>query len=289
MNAPDIGGREHDPEWRRELFRLLEYLAGCGVDKLTIAHPSLMKLVVREFPDFGLNVSLIAGVDSVSRAREYEKLGVEVINVDPFTINRDFEALRAIRDAVQCKLEVYANIACLDRCPSREAHYRHSARASREDGDPSLDQDSFLRVCSRTFLANPVEFLRSPFIRPEDVRVYRDLGIELVKLADRTEPAEVLLRTARAYCEERFEGNLFDLIFRRGKKFRAGVASTHPEARDLEVPIVIDNRALDRIGFIERIGELRGEELEEFYRSAAAEIVTYTDPRVIDQWRRILR
>jgi len=292
MNSPSLAGREEEPEWLRRLSGFLEYLAGCGVDKLTVAHPFLLKFVGREFPSFGLTVSLIAGVDSVARAREYERLGVEVINLDPFTINRDFETLRAIRGAVRCKLEVYANIACLDRCPSRHAHYLHSGQASRdsrEGGSPDLDQDSFLRRCSRSFLAEPSEFLRSPFIRPEDVHVYRDLGIDIVKLADRTEPAEILARTARAYCEEKYEGNLFELIFRRGKKFRAGVAASHPEARSLEVPIVIDNQALDRIGFIERIGELRGEEREEFYRSAAEKIVEYTDPQAIDQWKRLLQ
>jgi len=288
MNSPSFEGREQEPEWRRKLFDFLEYLAGCGVDKLTIAHPLLLKLVKREFPNFGLTVSLIAGVDSVPRAREYEELGVEVINLNPFTINRNFEALRAIRDAVRCKLEVYANIACLADCPSRDAHYMHSGQASREGGSPDLDQDSFLRGCSKTFLEEPSEFLRSPFIRPEDVHVYRDLGIDIVKLADRTEPAAILSRTARAYCREKYEGNLFELIFRRGKKFRAGIASSHPEARELDVPIVIDNQALDRIGFIERIVELRGEELEEFYRSAAEKIVEYTDPQAIDQWRRLL-
>ena len=116
---------------------------------------------------------------------------------------------------------------------------------------PLLGHDGHVAVIVVVF-AEPIEFLRSPFIRPEDVHVYRELGIDIVKLADRSEPAEALARTARAYCEEKYEGNLFELIFRRGRKFRAGIAWSHPEARDLDVPIVIDNQALDRIGFIER-------------------------------------
>jgi len=72
-------------------------------------------------------------------------------------------------------------------------------------------------------------------------------------LADRTEPAETLLQTARIYCEERYGGNLFELIFRRGKKFHAAVASTHPEALRLTVPIEIDNQVLNKLGFGEKI------------------------------------
>lgn len=288
MNAPDFAGRERDPEWRRRLLGFLEYLASHRVDKLTIANPFLLKIVKQEFPNFGITLSLIAGVATVTQARQYEDMGVDVITLDPFTINRDFEILHAIRQAVNCQLEVYANIACLDRCPMRDDHYIDSGRASQKGGNEYMAQDSFLRRCSSVFLAKSVELVRSPFIRPEDIHAYRNAGMDIIKLADRTEPAEVLLRTARVYSEERYEGNLFELIFRRGKKFRAGVAVSHPDARSMEVPIVIDNQILDRIGFIDRIKSLRGEELETFYRSAAREAVTYTDPELISQWRGML-
>ena len=165
MNAPGFGGREQDPGWLREVSNFLQYLAGCGVSGVTIAHPFLLQFVKREFPDFRLNVSLIAGVDTVAAARKFEDLGVDVINLNPFTINRDFDALRGIRRAVRCELELYANIACLDHCPRRVAHYEYSGRASQETGNPEVKQDPFLMRCSYTFLSEPVEFLRSPFIQ----------------------------------------------------------------------------------------------------------------------------
>ncbi|HYA79107.1 MAG TPA: U32 family peptidase, partial [Candidatus Nitrosopolaris sp.] len=136
MNAPDFGGREQDSGWWWDVSGFLAYLAGCGVSDVTVAHPVLLQFVKREFPDFRLNVSLIAGVDTVAAAKEFEDLGVDVINLNPFTINRDFDALRAIRRAVRCELELYANIPCLDHCPRRVAHYAYSGRASQETGAP---------------------------------------------------------------------------------------------------------------------------------------------------------
>jgi collagenase-like PrtC family protease len=289
MNAPDFGGLEKSLEWLRDVSGYLEYLAGCGVSGVTIAHPVLLQFVKREFPDLRINVSLIAGVDTVAAARKFEDLGVDVINLNPFTINRDFDSLRAIRQAVRCELELYANIPCLDHCPRRTAHYRFSGHASQATGAAAIRQDPFLMRCSHTFLSEPTEFLRSPFIRPEDVSAYREIGIDVIKLSDRTEATEFLARTARAYAEGKYEGNLFDLIFRGGRKIKAGLGFVQPGLPVREIPVVINNSVLDELGFIEQIKKLRGADLTEFYRTATARAVTYTDPKAIDEWRGMLQ
>lgn len=289
MNAPGFGGREQHPGWLREVSDFLDYLAGCGVSGVTIAHPFLLQFVKREFPDFRLNVSLIAGVDTVAAARKFEDFGVDVINLNPFTINRDFDSLRAIRRAVRCELELYANIPCLDHCPRRVAHYEYSGRASQETGNPEVSQDPFLMRCSYTFLSEPVEFLRSPFIRPEDVSAYREAGMDIIKLSDRTESTEFLLNTARAYAEGEYDGNLFDLIFRSGRKIRSGLGLAQPGLAIHEIPVVIQNRVLDELGFIDQIKKLHGANLTEFYRTAAARAVKFVDSKAIDEWRGVLQ
>jgi len=289
MNAPNFGGREKDAAWLKEVSSLLESLARCGVSGVTISHPALLQFVKREFPSFRINVSVIAGVDTVDAARKFEDMAVTVINLNPFTINRDFDALHAIRQAVRCELELYANIPCLDHCPRRDAHYQYSGRASQTKDTAKVNQDPFLMSCSHTFLSEPMEFLRSPFIRPEDVSAYREVGIDVIKLSDRTEATEFLLKTARAYAEGRFDGNLFNLIFRDGRKIRAGLGFVQPGIPVQEIPVIIKNAVLDELGFIQQIKKLRGEELVNFYRSAAARAVVYTNPAAIDEWRDVLQ
>ena len=146
MNAPALPDCHTDPRWLSRLTAFLEYLIACGVNKLTIADRSLLTLVKERFPQFLLTVSLIAGTDTVEQAQEYEALGADVINLNPFTINRDFQTLAKIRKAVQCQLEVYANIACLDHCPKRDAHYMHSATLSRDGGHTDIAEDALLRL-----------------------------------------------------------------------------------------------------------------------------------------------
>ena len=197
--------------------------------------------------------------------------------------------MRAIRRSVRCGFELYANIPCLDHCPRRVAHYEYSARASQQTGNPEISQDPFLMRCSHAFLSEPVEFLRSPFIRPEDVSAYGEVGINILKLSDRTESTEFLLRTARAYADRKYDGNLFDLIFRSGRKIRSGLGFARPELAVREIPVVIRNRVLDELDFIDKIQRLRPAELDEFYRTAAARAVEFTEAKSIEAWRDILQ
>jgi collagenase-like PrtC family protease len=342
MNAPDFGGRETSVAWLGEVSRWLKYLAECGVTGVTISHPDLLQFVKREFPDFRLNVSVITGVDTVAEARRFEDIGADVINLNPFTINRDFDSLRAIRQAVDCELELYANIPCLDRCPRRDAHYRYSGRASQAAGGqgeginsdgrgdfPSpagageggaiapgegcrestnsygqgevrvrreglapgaaVTEDPFLMHCSHTFLSNPVEFLRSPFIRPEDVPAYRQIGMDFIKLSDRTEGTAFLLQTAKAYAAGHYDGNLFDLIFRSGRKIRAGLGWVQPGAPAQPIPVIIRNSVLTELKFIEQIKKLRGAKRAEFYTRAAARAVSVTNPQAVEEWLSVLQ
>jgi hypothetical protein len=56
-----------------------------------------------------------------------------------------------------------------------------------------------------------------------------------------------------------------------------------------EIPVVIRNQILDELGFIDQIKKLRGADLTEFYRTAAARAVELADPKTIDEWRGMLQ
>lgn len=288
LNAPTFDGREKDPEWLRQVGRFLDRLGKAGVSSLTIANEMLLRFARREYPGFRIYLSLIAGVDTVEAARRFEDMGVDVIILSPFTANRDFFSLRAIRAAVTCGIELYANIACLSDCRFRDAHYCYSGRGSRIGGNDNLTSDPFLMMCSSMYLTDPMQFLRTPFIRPEDVGVYRDLGINAIKLSDRSETTEFLLKTAKAYLAERYDGNLFDLVFRSGRKFRAGLGDRRADGEDLTLPVEIDNDALSSLDFINRIRDLSEPALSEFYRLAVREAVSLPDSDTLSRWRTIL-
>ena len=289
LNAPDLNGRERDPIWVAEVMAFLGQLADAGVDSLTIASEPLLRLARRELPRLRIHLSLIAGVDTVDEARRFEQLGVDVIILSPFTVNRNLATLRAIRSAVSCELELYANVPCLDHCPMRAPHYLYSARGSRVGEKVLIEADPFLRKCSEIYLSNPVQLLRSPFIRPDDVDRYREIGINVLKLSDRTETTEFLVHTARAYLDEHYAGDLFELIFRSGQKFRAGLGDQRQAFAKIPLPIMIDNRVLNRMDFFAQATGLAEPELSDFYDLATREAVQLPDNATLDLWRTTLQ
>ena len=288
MNAPSFNGSEHSSEWLSEVAGFIERLCNAGVERLTIANKALLGFVREQFPALRINVSLIAGVDTPEAARRFEDMGADLIVLSPFTVNRDFAALRAIRAAVSCDLELYANIPCLDRCWMRDAHYCYSGRASQIKVKADVESDPFLLKCSLAYLANPVSLLRSPFIRPEDVESYAELGINMIKLSDRSETTDFLLRTAEAYLHKRHDGDLFELIFREGRKFRAGLGKRAADVADLALPVRIDNARLSALNFIERIRDIPEPALTAFYQQATQEAVSLPDEETLNRWRTVL-
>jgi len=91
--------------------------------------------------------------------------------------------------------------------------FRH---ASDDTGSALIDY-CFMR-CSRLRLTDPSQFIKSAWIRPEDLAVYEAMGYTNFKLLERGIPSAELLRRVKAYSERRFDGNLAELLLSYGFK-----------------------------------------------------------------------
>ena len=58
----------------------------------------------------------------------------------------------------------------------------------------------------------PRELLKANVIRPEDMRFYERMGIDLFKITGRSKPAAWLPEVARAYLKMGYTGNLMRLV-----------------------------------------------------------------------------
>jgi hypothetical protein len=195
---------------------LLEKLSDMGVRRLTVSTPFLLELIKRRFPEFKVRVGIYAQVDTPRRARFWEDLGADAITLESFSINRNFSRLAAIRQSVRCELQLIANHVCLMNCPLQSYHQNGFAHASDDSG--SLFIDYCLLRCSRLRLTDPSQFIKSAWIRPEDLGVYEAMGYTTFKLLERGIPSSELLRRVKAYSERRFDGNLADLLLSYGFK-----------------------------------------------------------------------
>ncbi|MBN2449913.1 MAG: U32 family peptidase [Lentisphaeria bacterium] len=214
LNSSCLGNREWDRRWQRQFHRLMETLRGMGVQRLTVSIPYLLEVIRERFPEMHVRVGIFAQVDTPARARFWEDLGADAITLESFSINRDFPRLRAIRAAVSCELQLIANHVCLPNCPLQPYHQNGFAHSS--DASGRLFLDACILTCARKRLEAPGLFLKSNWIRPEDVGAYEALGFDSFKLLERGMPSTEALRRLEAYTARSFEGNLAELLLSYG-------------------------------------------------------------------------
>jgi collagenase-like PrtC family protease len=211
LNAPCLGNLQYSKKGYGQLVELLEWIDQSGADAVTVGMPFLIDLVRERFPRLKIKVSTTARVNTVRKALQYEAMGVEEIIIDEH-INREFKTLAQIRKAVRCNLELILNNICLWQCPYNYEHVNHDGHSSRigEDDYCYLQYPGYL--CLHRKLTDPVELLKSPWIRPEDVAAYEELGYEHFKITERFKRTPLLLEHVRAYENRRYDGNLLDLF-----------------------------------------------------------------------------
>jgi collagenase-like PrtC family protease len=266
LNAPCLGNLQYSKKGYGQLIELLEWIDRAGADAVTVGIPYLVDLVRKRFPRLKAKVSTTARVNTVRKALQYEDMGVEEIIIDEH-INREFKTLEAIRKEVKCNLELIVNNICLWQCPYNFEHVNHDGHASREGEE---DHYCYLQypgyLCLYRKLTDPVELLKSPWIRPEDIPHYEALGYDHFKITERFKRTPLLLENVRAYEDRRYDGNLLDLFtlprkgaftplhleyFIQPKHVNIMKISELEKVFDLEVRelIQLDNKKLE--GFIE--------------------------------------
>lgn len=213
LNAACLDNLEFTRRGQRAIERTLGWLADSGVASVTVSLPYLLELIKRRFPQFKVTIGVFARVATVQQAKFWEGLGADCITLDPLIVNRDFKALAAIRASVGCDLQLIANSDCLLFCPLASYHMVGLSHASqRRHRSAGVALDYCLLTCTAAKLDDPVHYVRSNWIRPEDVRQYEDAGYGRLKILERGAPTDVLVRRVRAYAARRYDGNLLDLI-----------------------------------------------------------------------------
>ncbi|MCW3136023.1 MAG: U32 family peptidase [Canidatus Methanoxibalbensis ujae] len=184
------------------------------VDAVTVAEPYLVEML-REYP-MEIVVSCVSHVDSPQKAVFYEMLGADAITVDT-NINRDFDVLRAIKRVSHCRIRVIVNEGCIYKCPFRYAHFNlfshvTASRSPLAEGRPDIFSDYYFDRCISLRVRDPSQIIKSPWIRPEDLNHYEEIGIEDFKIAGRANTVAWILNAVRAYASREYDGNLIEIL-----------------------------------------------------------------------------
>jgi len=213
LNSVCLGNKEWSIRGQRKLRYLLDWIASIGVDSVTVSIPYLLQLIKKDYSSLKVNVSIAAQVDNVLKAKYWEDLGAESINLDLSTY-RNFILLEKIRKYIGCKLQVLTNSICFHCCPSRFYHFAMCAHGSQSDDESRGSTIEYcLLNCQYQRLLDTTNFIRVSWIRPEDIHYYEDLGIDSLKIEDRATSIENICKIVDVYTNRRYDGNLMDLIF----------------------------------------------------------------------------
>jgi collagenase-like PrtC family protease len=209
LNSSCMGGQQLTAEGYNILHWYLSNLENIGVDTVVVADPYIVEMIDREF-NIPVVVSVLSFVDSPQKAEFYEQLGASSIVIDS-NINRHFDVLEAIRDAVSCELKLLVNEGCLYRCPFRYSHFNFFSHVNGPPPRPNAQDDYYYHKCLSMRINDPSLIIKSPFIRPEDLKEYAHIT-DVFKIGGRSHFINWILNCVDAYANESYDGNLMDIM-----------------------------------------------------------------------------
>ena len=214
INASCLQNGEYKSESRENIIHQISGLIDYGVEHVTIALPSLIEIIRKEFPQLKVTVSVITGIDSLSKLEAF----CEYENVDNIYIHekayRNFSLLKSLTKIAYShnkKIGVIANSFCLSDCPYRQYHYNYGAHATIESG---MIPEYYGYKCALIKFDNKRNVLNMPWIRPDDINKYIDIGIDRFKVSGRemhNNDADIN-KVVSIYNDGFFNGNLAELL-----------------------------------------------------------------------------
>lgn len=248
LNSQWLGGLEGTPGGRKALLKHLAEVAECGVRRFTVSLPFLARLIKAHFPQVKISVSIVAGVGSCMALDQWAEYGADRVVVTR-DINRNFPLLREISGYKGMELEALATSPCILNCQETVYHGLVSSHLSRNGkpaeaacGGAGYEQ---IYYCLSYALSHPEEFIKMPWIRPEDLGLYESAGVSWIKVDGRDKRSGYNLKRLERYCQGGFEGNLLHLLLESYpetfESFTRGFSGNGSA-------VFVDNRSLD--GFV---------------------------------------
>ena len=192
----------------------LDWLDDMDVDYLTVSDPYLAEFVKLYNPKLKLKVSVIAEVNSLTRALEWSKIiGPEGVLTLSIMLNRSFPLLKEIKERVDCDIELLTNDCCLNECPYRFFHYTECSHASQtHDHLEGYYNDWATIACQNQKCFNPEQILMCKWIQPSDLDKYIEVGIDYFKISGRRYGTKWIFNALKAYSEKDSNRNLGEIF-----------------------------------------------------------------------------
>lgn len=193
-----------------QLVRHVERLRELGVQTVTAASPYFIDLLKKR--GFEVSTSMMQNIATELSLRYHEELGYDRIIVSEDEL-RNVPNLARLAKATSLRLEVLINNCCLRECPFRATHYNAEAMRGGAVSEKSRQHVSaFCRQCKEKWYADPSSFMKSSWVRPQELRKYKEIGIALFKITGRAIPSSSVLKMLQIYQSGEWHGSAWDFL-----------------------------------------------------------------------------
>jgi len=215
LNLSCASNMEFTETGRKEIIDEIQPLVDMGVNHFTIALPSLIQLFETYFPQVKITLSIICGVDSLSKMECYCKFG----NIDNIYIHEKvYRQPHLMRQMVNIahkynkKVGIIVNSFCLSECPFRSYHYNFGAHATY--GSNYIIPEYYGSLCALMKIRDKRNVLNAPWVRPEDMKFYMEMGVDRYKISGREMYSNNanMFKVVETYNSYNYKGNLADLF-----------------------------------------------------------------------------
>ncbi|WP_033397561.1 hypothetical protein [Desulfobacter curvatus] len=197
-----------------------------GIKGIVISDMYLVRAIDRTGHEIVPRLELIPGINAMLDSPEKFFSFFDLLALSRFkkptrivpdrALNRSPEKLAALSKAIKnydpdLRIELLANEGCIYQCPFKLSHDAHIALSNTGFAGETTFRMNQNLGCQAYFDFQPHTFLKSPFIRPEDVHHYQGVA-DGIKLCGRTRGVGFLKRCISAYVKGSFNGNLLDLM-----------------------------------------------------------------------------
>ncbi|MEO3944643.1 peptidase U32 family protein [Gorillibacterium sp. CAU 1737] len=221
LNGNCMGNLELTDEVYPQIFEEIDWLREIKVDWVTVSLPFLVDMVKRRAPEIRVDISTFAYVDTFEKAKRFEQMGADRISL-PVALNRNFKLLSLLRNQLTCDLRLLTTSTCLASCPYRAYHDNCASHLSQTSySAKGFPIDYSTLKCTEHLVKNPVEVIKAPWIRPEDLHYYEKIGIDNFKITERSKTTDALLEIVNGYNKRRCDGDFARFLnFRNSPGYR---------------------------------------------------------------------
>lgn len=209
LNSTCLGNQEFSKQGLAQIGDFFGRLEDIHVHAITISMPPLIEFIRKAGFHFEIKASTLCEISNANKAIAYKEMGAGRIVVYE-GINRDFRALRSIRDAFGENMEIIANVICYKNCAYRPFHQN---QGSHDVEWNAASTRYYSHRCVLQRLKSADNFMKLNWIRPEDIHYYEDIGIHRFKIQGRHSVVNGQpVRSVAHYMDGSYDGNLLELL-----------------------------------------------------------------------------